>query len=63
MNIELIIIAAFVIVTFLLLQIVKIRRPHQPGAADEQKSGETIVSPDEDELMEVSVLDENATLK
>ncbi|MCU7492224.1 MAG: hypothetical protein ACM3UR_09345 [Bacteroidota bacterium] len=59
MSTELIMITAFVIVTFLVLQIVKIRKP-QPASNEEDLS---IIAPGECDLVEVSEFDENATLK
>ncbi|MGE5353100.1 MAG: hypothetical protein ACM3P0_13530 [Acidobacteriota bacterium] len=57
MSIELILITAFVIVTFLVLQIVKIRKP------ESDQEDLTIISSGECDLVEVSEFDENATLK
>ncbi|HEX2866479.1 MAG TPA: hypothetical protein VHO03_05530 [Ignavibacteriales bacterium] len=54
MSIELILIIAFVIVTFIALQIVKIRKP-EPVQSRER----TIVSPEDCRLVEVHELDEN----
>lgn len=55
MSIELILITAFVIITFLALQIVKIRKPEP-----EDRGEKNIIPPPEDcRLVEVSELDEN----
>lgn len=59
MSIELILITAFIIVTFLFLQIVKVRKS-QPVPDEEER---TIISSGNYDYEEVNEFDENATLK
>lgn len=61
MSTEIILITAFVIITFLFLQIVKVRKPEAQSVENENDSLSS--EPETVEDTEISELHENATLK